>query len=217
MNKGRIPIIPLSYSERDKAVKKELLVDYDNGKIYVVSAHDKSIIYDLTRQVAEYLAEVGLSADKLFVDINGIGIINLGDYLNILQDDRITIIEYETELNLHNIKITKQEAVEVKPTGNTINLTDDAKQYTTITNSNNYTVVLPATGTTTYMTFEWKLSTTLGKPGITFQGNIKWVGGTPNIGASDISNIKLDTEYVNIIEFTTWDGGATWLAKITTY
>ncbi len=41
---SRYPVIALDYAEKDKAVKKELLVDYNTGNIYVVSATDKTII-----------------------------------------------------------------------------------------------------------------------------------------------------------------------------
>ena len=45
--KARIPVIALSYEDKDIAKKKELLVDYKKGGIYVVDAEDRTIIHDI--------------------------------------------------------------------------------------------------------------------------------------------------------------------------
>lgn len=79
---GRVPIIALSYDERDKAVPKELLVDYDTGKIYVVSAYDKTVIFDLTQEISNYLLEAGVNGDNLVVNIDGVGEVNLEEIIN---------------------------------------------------------------------------------------------------------------------------------------
>lgn len=89
---SRIPVIALSYSERHKAVPKELLIDYETGNIYVVSATDKSVIFNITSKILEKLDSV--TGDKIAVDIEGIGEVNLEQYINQLKlelDDMVII------------------------------------------------------------------------------------------------------------------------------
>ena len=89
---GRIPVIALPYSEKHKAVPKELLVDYETGNIYVVSATDKSVIFNITSKILEKLDSV--TGDKIIVNIEGIGNVNLQEYINSLKlefDDMVTI------------------------------------------------------------------------------------------------------------------------------
>ena len=68
---SRIPVIALPYSERQKAVPKELLIDYETGNIYVVSATDKSIIFNITEKILQKLDSV--TGDKIIVNIEGVG------------------------------------------------------------------------------------------------------------------------------------------------
>ena len=81
---SRYPVIALDYAEKDKAVKKELLVDYNTGNIYVVSATDKTIIFDITKKIQERITE--LDTKNMVVEITGIGIVNLTEYLNLLNE-----------------------------------------------------------------------------------------------------------------------------------
>lgn len=91
---SRIPVIALPYSERQKAVPKELLIDYDSGNIYVVSATDKSVIFNITEKILQKLDSV--TGDKIIVNIEGIGEVNLLTLLKDLKlelDDKIEISE----------------------------------------------------------------------------------------------------------------------------
>ena len=95
-DKARIPVIALSYEDRDIAKNKELLVDYKNGGIYVVDAEDKSIIHDLSKLISEnYLTEI--DGENTYVNIEGLGIINLADILKILYDSRIQLVHRSDE------------------------------------------------------------------------------------------------------------------------
>jgi len=80
MSMTRYPVIALDYSEKDKAVPKELLVDYTNGNIYIVSATDKSVIFNITQKILEQISD--LSAENLTVEIQGLGAVNLTEFLN---------------------------------------------------------------------------------------------------------------------------------------
>lgn len=92
---ARTPIIPLSYSEKHKAQPKELLIDYDNGNIYVVSATDKSIIFDITAKIYEQLEN--MSGDNIEITIEGVGTVKISEMLkNLQQDIKDTVQAIET-------------------------------------------------------------------------------------------------------------------------
>lgn len=94
--RGRIPVICLDYSEKHKAVEKEIMVDYETGNIYIVSATDKSVIFDITSKIKEQLDNI--SGSKIEVNIEGIGTVVLNDLLNQMKTDlnnSVQIIESE--------------------------------------------------------------------------------------------------------------------------
>jgi hypothetical protein len=80
----RVPVILLDYSQRWRAHKKELLFDYNEGKLYVVSADDKSRIFDITQRILD-LVSTDISADGLIVNIDGVGSVNLKQYITNLK------------------------------------------------------------------------------------------------------------------------------------
>lgn len=84
-DKIRVPVIALPYSEKHKAVCKELMVDYDTGNIYIVSATDKSVIFDITSKIKEKIDNI--SGDKIEVEIEGIGKVVLNEILDQLRVD----------------------------------------------------------------------------------------------------------------------------------
>lgn len=91
---SRIPVIALPYSERQKAVPKELLIDYETGNIYVVSATDKSVIFNITSKILEKIES--LTGDKIIVNIEGIGEVNLVQLISQLKlelDEKVEISE----------------------------------------------------------------------------------------------------------------------------
>lgn len=96
--RGRQPVIALDYSDKYKAVEKELMIDYNTGNIYVVSATDRTIIFDITSKIAEQIE--GLSGQQVVVNIEGIGDVNLTDYLNKIQvelENSVQVIDTSTE------------------------------------------------------------------------------------------------------------------------
>jgi len=84
-NNDRFPIIMLDYSQRHLAVKKELLFDYKTGRMYVVSAEDKSVIHDITQQIVN-LVNSEISGDSLIITVEGIGKVNLTQYIAYLKN-----------------------------------------------------------------------------------------------------------------------------------
>ena len=89
---GRIPIIALDYSSRQLAEKRELLVDYKNAKLYVVSAEDKTVIYDITEKIIETFRESG-DISNFTVNIEGVGIYDLCTIITQLFNSKIDLIE----------------------------------------------------------------------------------------------------------------------------
>ena len=77
---GRFPIIPLDYKNRHLAYKRELMFDYKTGRMYVVSAEDKSVIFDITEQILNIVSS-SVKADNLVVEVEGIGKVNLKKYV----------------------------------------------------------------------------------------------------------------------------------------
>lgn len=100
-SKARVPVIPLQYSQRQLALKKELLVDYENGKLYIVSATDKNILHDITAKITELVTANITSGTNLTVDIQGVGIVKLGEYLKVLTEKNIDFLNKDT-VNYNN-------------------------------------------------------------------------------------------------------------------
>ena len=84
-NNDRFPIIPLDYKNRHLAYKKELMFDYKTGRLYVVSAEDKSVIFDITEQILNIVSSE-VKADNLVVNIEGVGKVNLKKYVTAIKE-----------------------------------------------------------------------------------------------------------------------------------
>lgn len=82
--KARTPFIALDYKDRHKAVEKEILIDYANGgHIYVVSATDREVIFDVTKNILNSLELV--TGEHIEVEIQGVGKVNLTEFLNTIR------------------------------------------------------------------------------------------------------------------------------------
>ena len=75
----RIPVIPESYDNKQRAVCKELLVNYDTGDIYIVSKDDPSVLIDVTNKIKESIKNI--EGANIEVTIEGIGTINLQELM----------------------------------------------------------------------------------------------------------------------------------------
>lgn len=85
---GRFPLIPLDYKDRNIAHKKELLVDYDTGRIYVVSADNKSVIFDITEQILNVVGSE-VKGDNIAINIDSIGKVNLKKFILDLKNNSL--------------------------------------------------------------------------------------------------------------------------------
>ena len=84
---GRIPVVPLPYAEKTSAIKRELMVDYNDGNIYVVK--DDGTIVDITKNMATLIQNINSS--NTTVEIEGLGTILLKDLLQLLYDSNLDI------------------------------------------------------------------------------------------------------------------------------
>lgn len=90
-DKARIPVIALEYSQRDLARPKELIIDYEKGNLYIVDAEDRTILHDISKLIAEnYLNNI--NGDNTYVNIEGLGLVNLSQILRILYQSRINLL-----------------------------------------------------------------------------------------------------------------------------
>ena len=85
---GRFPIIPLDYKDRNIAHKKELLVDYDTGRLYVVSADNKSIVFDVTEQILNVIGSE-VKGDNIAINIDSLGKVNLKKFILDLKNNSL--------------------------------------------------------------------------------------------------------------------------------
>lgn len=112
---GRMPIIPLSYSEKHKAQCKELMIDYETGNIYVVSADDREIIFDITSQIKDKIDK--LDGNKIEIEIEGVGIISLQDILNELNsniENTVQAISIDDTVYIGKENVVDNNSLEVK-------------------------------------------------------------------------------------------------------
>lgn len=100
----RVPVIPLSYEMRELAVERELIANPDTGEIYVVGTTKApdgtpegeitgggNIIYNITDAIVDILLNQGLESGRLVIEIEGLGLVNLSDFLNILYKKQIEL------------------------------------------------------------------------------------------------------------------------------
>lgn len=123
----RIPVKPLEYSERHKAVCKELLIKYETGDIYVVSPDNPDVLIDITEKIRTQIKD--LKGANISVTIPGIGIINLQELMSKMQK---TINSSVTAYSIgKDIKYVSNENVlderSVNTTNNNIELYDFSK------------------------------------------------------------------------------------------
>lgn len=115
-NSLRVPVIPLDYNSRFLAEKKEILFDYTTGKLYVVSAEDKTIIHDITQNIMTYVQE-GMDISKMTFNIEGIGPVNLSQYIKQIQKFNIKLLNesnkkyYAPNVRFDNMSIVNFDGV----------------------------------------------------------------------------------------------------------
>lgn len=88
----RLPLIALDYNSRFLAEKKEILFDYKTGKLYVVSAEDKSVIFDITRNILKEV-EKNVDLSSYTFNVEGVGIVNLDGYIKHLSKYNLNTVD----------------------------------------------------------------------------------------------------------------------------
>lgn len=108
---SRIPIQALPYENKALAENRELLIDYSNGNMYVVS--DKGEIIDITAKITKLID--GSNTSNSEVTIDGLGTIKLGRLLELLWENRMTFSSSEqTSIYLPRGKQVDSKSIVIK-------------------------------------------------------------------------------------------------------
>lgn len=83
---GRVPVQPLPYELKELADTRELIVNYKNGDMYVVS--DDGTLIDITSHLSELIQNANSS--NTLITIEGLGEVKLSRILELLWENRIT-------------------------------------------------------------------------------------------------------------------------------
>lgn len=98
--KARSPIIPLEFNEQARGVRKELLIDYENAAIWVVSKEDNTKLINITGRIRDELISIiegsthGLTnISYTSITIEGVGTYNIADLLKVILKDHVHATE----------------------------------------------------------------------------------------------------------------------------
>ena len=135
--KSRVPTRPLSYANKSMAYRKELLVDYTNGMIYIIDENGNE--HNVSEQVYTQLIEKGDITEKIEVEIpdssGGTTSVTIEEAFTQVVNNVTSIENNITEIN----KIIKQltsESGTVEVNASNI-VTDATHQFVTQTQLNN--------------------------------------------------------------------------------
>ena len=95
-DKARVPVIALDYTDRQMGKPKEFIVDYDKGKIYIMSK-DGTRLMDISSTIVQAVKGEIVASDVI-INIEGIGDITLKEILEQLLSDETSFF-MEEELN----------------------------------------------------------------------------------------------------------------------
>ena len=96
-DKARSPLIPLDFEHVSRGVKREIIIDYDKGEIYVVSPDDATVLINITNRIKEsiidYVNKTSGSQitdiSNAYVTVDGIGRVNIAELLKFFNDYRV--------------------------------------------------------------------------------------------------------------------------------
>ena len=94
---SRVPTRPLSYANKEMAYRKELLVDYTNGMIYVIDENGNE--HSITQQVYEMLIANGDLAGDIQIELPGGVVVTIQEALTSILTDL-----YNIKNNIDEIK-----------------------------------------------------------------------------------------------------------------
>lgn len=90
----RIAVSPLPYERIQLAKERELLCDYNNGRIYIKNGEN---VYDITSKIKEAITNEGMLIDKCTVFVQDLGTILIGDALEHIMHSLINITDIGSE------------------------------------------------------------------------------------------------------------------------
>ena len=93
-NNTRIAVTPLAIEHISLAEERELICDYNQGKLYIKVG---DTLYDITAKVIEVITNEGTEIDNCTVYIDGVGRIKIGAAMNHIMNSLIDIVDLGTE------------------------------------------------------------------------------------------------------------------------
>lgn len=100
---ARVPVVALDYTERQMAKPKEFLVDYNDGRLFVMSK-DGSRVIDITNTIANYI-KGDLNVSDIVVSVEGVGDITLKEILEELLASETSFFMEEEQSFAPDVKI----------------------------------------------------------------------------------------------------------------
>ena len=143
----RIPVIPESYDNKQRAVCKELLVNYDTGDIYIVSKDDPTTLIDVTAKIKESIKNI--EGANIEIDIEGIGKINLEELMKQMNDNVKTSVKAiptgESIKYITDKAVLDTKSLEINKKYNTVQIKGfkEADENTMLVKRNGVAVWLP--------------------------------------------------------------------------
>jgi hypothetical protein len=93
-NNTRIAVTPLAIEHIALAENRELICDYNEGKLYIKNGDN---LYDITSKVIETITRDGAAIDKCTVIVEGVGRVYIGTALSQIMNSLIDIVDVGTE------------------------------------------------------------------------------------------------------------------------
>ena len=93
-NNTRIAVTPLAIEHIALAENRELICDYNAGKLYIKNGDN---LYDITSKVIETISREGMAIDNCTVVVEGVGLIKIGRALSQIMNSLIDITDVGTE------------------------------------------------------------------------------------------------------------------------
>ena len=239
---ARIPLIPLDYNNRQLAFKKELMVDYKTGKMYVVSAEDRTVIFDITAEIVK-LINTAMPGDDIIVNIDGVGAVNLKNYLTDLRRnmlradakkdaqlaadyyyDMVSVLIKNGFVQINDFDIASERTVPVKVNGVLRWLDPNAIKH--VVNAPVYNSSVVVKDNFTESTLEEGCVITLVADKNSEYNKLRWkvtIGNVvPSLKFADAdkvvqefsNDLVLKPNSTAIFVFESWDGGKTWFEHV---
>lgn len=223
-SKARLPIIPLSYKNKDAAILQEFIVDYDDKKLYakhpltgeiIEFTKNMSEVFNTTELDIEYTGAVNVLPKRMMLDYKSLNQVNYGNLIQLngfdtALGDQMVYKGLDGNLlwtnvwdkvrssmyreSIHECNVTLNDTIVIDP--EFINRTVAPLTPATLVITTNSAIPV-------YCKTIWNLSVET-MVDITFPNYIIW---------ENLSDMQIAPNSINIYTFETWDSGVTWIGS----